>query len=270
MKILLLAESAEKIGHWSEILQPISDCIWPNSAAQPADQQPDIVIADGGSIIEGDSGVIRIGSNTPADVNLPADTSAGELQLACRLLDEIVRMRRRERAVSEVRRRLYTDAFTDPLTGLSNRRAWDKTLRERLKAVTDSSCLCLSIFDLDHFKLINDAFGHAAGDEVLKSVALAICESLRQGDFIARIGGDEFGMLIWVADPGIAPAVVERVRSALPEGLARSRAHQVTASAGLAGVGPTNPAISPGELFARADEALRQAKQKGRNCTVDL
>jgi diguanylate cyclase (GGDEF)-like protein len=163
---------------------------------------------------------------------------------------------------------LYNDAFTDPLTGLSNRRAWDKTLRERLKAATDSRCLCLAVFDLDYFKQINDAFGHAAGDEVLKAVARAICEHLRQDDFVARIGGDEFGLLIWVSDPAIAPAVIERVRTALPDRLAASGVHQVRASAGVAGVGFAIPPPSPGEIFAQADEALRRAKQEGRDRTV--
>jgi diguanylate cyclase (GGDEF)-like protein len=126
----------------------------------------------------------------------------------------------------------------------------------------------LAIFDLDHFKQINDAFGHVAGDAVLKSVASAICESLRQGDFVARIGGDEFGLLIWVADLDIAPVVVERVRSALPDRLTELGIHRVTASAGIAGASPKSSPTSPSTLFAQADEALRRAKQEGRNRMV--
>jgi diguanylate cyclase (GGDEF)-like protein len=268
VKILLLADTAENIRRWTEMLRPISDCIWLDSAAIPADQQPEVIVADGTPVFEGDSGVIRIGSEAPADVNLPADTSHRELQLVCRLLAEIVRLRRKDLASTEIQHRLYAEAFTDTLTGLSNRRAWDQTLRERLDAVTYSRCLCLAIFDLDHFKQINDAFGHVAGDAVLKSVASAICESLRQGDFVARIGGDEFGLLIWVADLDIAPIVVERVRSALPDRLAELGIHRVTASAGIAGDGPKSPQTSPSTLFAQADDALRRAKQEGRNRTV--
>jgi diguanylate cyclase (GGDEF)-like protein len=268
VKILLLAETAEKMRLWAEMLSPISACIWLDSSSIPADQQPEVVVTDGTPVFEGDGGVIRIGSDAPADVNLPADPSPRELQLACRLLAEIVRLRRRERAITAVGHRLYNDAFTDPLTGLSNRRAWDKTLRERLKAVTDSRWLCLAVFDLDHFKQINDDFGHAAGDEVLKSVARAICERLRQDDFVARIGGDEFGLLIWVADLAIAPAVVERVRTALPDRLTASGIHRVTASAGLAGVGCSTLTTNPSEIFAQADEALRRAKQEGRDRIV--
>jgi diguanylate cyclase (GGDEF)-like protein len=268
VKILLLAETAENVRFWTEMLSPISACIWVDSASIPQDQQPEVVITDGTPVFEGNYGVIRIGSDVPADVNLPDRPSPRELQLACRLLAEIVRLRRRELSFTELQHRLYTEAFTDPLTGLPNRRAWDQTLRERLGAATDSRCLCLAIFDLDHFKQVNDAFGHAAGDEVLKSVASSICESLRQGDFVARIGGDEFGLLIWVSDPGIAPAVVERVRTALPDRLTASGIHRVTASAGLAGVSSSTPTTSPGTLFAQADEALRRAKQEGRDRTM--
>jgi len=268
VKILLLAETAENVRLWTEMLGPISACIWLDSASIPQDQKPEVIITDGTPMFEGDYGVIRIGSDAPADVNLPNRPSPRELQLACRLLAEIVRLRHRELSFTELQHRLYTEAFTDPLTGLPNRRAWDQTLRERLGAATDSRCLCLAIFDLDHFKQVNDAFGHAAGDEVLKSVASAICENLRQGDFVARIGGDEFGLLIWVSDPGIAPAVVERVRTALPDRLIASRVNRVTASAGLACASTIILPLNPGTLFAQADEALRRAKQEGRDRTV--
>lgn len=95
-----------------------------------------------------------------------------------------------------------------------------------------------------------------------------MCESLRQGDFVARIGGDEFGLLIWVSDLDTAPAVVDRVRSALPDRLTEWGIQRVTSSAGLAVVDPTSPAPNPNLVFARADEALRRAKQEGRNRTV--
>ena len=75
-------------------------------------------------------------------------------------------------------------------------------------------------------------------------------------------------LLIWVADLDIAPVVVERVRSALPDRLAELGIQRVTASAGIAGASPTSPPTSPSALFAQADEALRRAKQEGRNRTV--
>jgi diguanylate cyclase (GGDEF)-like protein len=280
VKILLLSESAENIRLWMEMLRPKSACIWPDSASVPQDERPDVIVTDAAPVIEGDGGVIRIGNDAQADVNLPERPSPGELQLACRLLAEIVRLRRRESSFAELQRRLYTEAFTDPLTGLPNRRAWDQTLHERMnRPKRDSSifldmkigtvpCLCLAIFDLDHFKQVNDDFGHAAGDEVLKATASGICEGLRQGDFVARIGGDEFGLLIWVPDPAAARAVIERVRSALPDRLTASGIHRATASAGLACADSAVLPVNAGALFTQADQALRRAKQEGRDRTI--
>jgi diguanylate cyclase (GGDEF)-like protein len=282
VKILLLSESAEKIRDWQEMLRPISEYIWIGTGTIPADEQPDVVIADETPIYEGDGGVIRIGnveskgtvpsatggSGKSPDVNLPADAKAEQLQLACRLLAEIVRLRRRERSIIELQNRFYTESLTDHLTGMPNRRAWDEALPKHLAAVSESCCLCLAEFDLDFFKQINDDFGHAVGDEVLKSVGLAICENLRHGDFVARIGGDEFGLLIWVSDLASAQAVVERVRSAMPDILKELGSHPVTASAGLIVVDHTSSPATPKALFLCADEALRQAKQQGRNRSV--
>jgi diguanylate cyclase (GGDEF)-like protein len=268
VKILLLGEPAEKIRGWQEMLRPISECIWLDPTDIPADEQPEVVIADNNPIYEGDGGVIRIGGDSSADVNLPADTNAEQLRLACRLLAEIVRLRRRERAIIELQNRFYTEALTDHLTGLPNHRAWDETLPKYLAAVSESCCLCLAEFDLDFFKQINDDFGHVIGDEVLKSVGSAICENLRHGDFVARIGGDEFGLLIWVSDFASAQAVVERVRSALPDILKKLGSHPVTASAGLIVVDHISSPTTPKALFSCADEALRLAKQQGRNRSV--
>jgi diguanylate cyclase (GGDEF)-like protein len=269
IKILLMAETAEKIRHWQEMLRPVSDCIWVGFSEIPVDQRPDIILTDGTPVEQGDSGLVRIGGDGPADVSLPADTSTEHVQLICRMLAEIVRLRRRHRVISELHGHLHTAAHTDPLTGLANRRAWDQTVAQRVEAVTDSHCLILAIFDLDYFKPINDVYGHAAGDEVLKSVASALCENLRQEDFVARLGGDEFGLLIWVSDPAAASAVVDRVRAALPDRLTELGVQRVTTSAGLVVVSPKNNTIDPVELFVQADEALRRAKQEGRNRTVE-
>lgn len=273
IKILLLSESAESIRLWSAMLSPISDCLWSDLASIPAHEQADVIVTDGFSldgspVFEGDSAIIRIGSTLLADVNLRCGVESSELQLACRLLAEIVQLRRREITITALQRRFYNEACTDHLTGLSNRRAWDQALHERIGAVSDMHCLCLAIFDLDHFKQINDHFGHASGDAVLQSVAMTICDELRQGDFVARIGGDEFGLLIWVSYPEMATTVIERVRASLPDRLTKSGIHPVTVSAGLACINHSNPPTTPSVLYAQADEALRRAKKEGRNRTA--
>jgi diguanylate cyclase (GGDEF)-like protein len=216
-------------------------------------------------------GVIRIGPEGPADVCLPADATERELRLACRLLAEVVRLRHKDYALSLTQRRLAEEVLTDPLTGLPNRRAWDRVLRERTAAGDMAGRLCLAILDLDHFKRVNDAHGHPAGDEVLRAAGQVISGGLRETDFVARLGGDEFGLLLPVRDEAMARAVVERVRTGLPSGLARRGIKVVTASAGFSltsSARPTPAQSSPDELFASADAALAQAKRQGRDQTV--
>ena len=217
-------------------------------------------------------GVIRIGVEGPADLRLPADVTERELRLACRLLAEVVRLRRKDHARSQSQRRLAAEALTDPLTGLPNRRAWDRALLERVAEAADlPGRICLAVIDLDHFKRVNDTHGHAAGDEVLRAAGKVIRGSLRESDFVARLGGDEFGLLLSVADEQAAQAVVDRVRRGLAAGLARDGTAAITASAGFC-VAPSRdsstPLPSPDALFLAADTALREAKHAGRDRTV--
>jgi diguanylate cyclase (GGDEF)-like protein len=194
------------------------------------------------------------------------------MQLACRLLAEVVRLRRMLHARSRTQQRLVRQALTDPLTGLANRRAWETALQDRVAAAHNPGArLCLAILDLDHFKRINDAHGHAAGDEVLRATARVVSDGLRESDFVARLGGDEFGLLLSVPDEAVARAVVERVRQSLPSGLRGRGTHVVTASAGYAltsSAGPGAPLPSPVAIFHAADTALSEAKRQGRDRTV--
>jgi len=217
-------------------------------------------------------GVIRIAGEGPADLRLPAEATDRELRLACRLLAEIVRLRRKDHAAAQAQRRLAEQALTDPLTGLPNRRAWERALQERVRSAGEATGrLCLAVLDLDHFKRVNDAHGHAAGDAVLRAAGKVISGGLRQTDFVARLGGDEFGLLLTVRDETMARAVVDRVRRGLPPGLARHGTHQVTASAGFQVAPPRvhpTPLPSPDALFLAADTALAEAKRQGRDRTL--
>jgi diguanylate cyclase (GGDEF)-like protein len=272
-KVLIVGEAAAQ--RWAEILRAAGAHVWlgPNDA--PDDQQPEIVLTDSRPW-EGpdETGVIRIGAVGPADLHLPEDCSARELQLACRLLAQIVRLRRRVRLAAETHHQLSVAALTDPLTGLPNRRAWDAALAQRMAVAADAAGhLCLAILDLDHFKRINDTLGHAVGDEVLRESGRAVYDSLRHDDFVARLGGDEFGLLLWVPNEAVAAVVVERVRTALPTRLVRTPAPEATASAGYCLWGSQAGAESgsqlvPEALYTAADAALREAKRRGRNRTV--
>jgi len=289
-EILILALHEATARRWASMLDAAESRTWlaaedvPDPARldliltdRPAVDLPRIGVCQPGQFGEARTaaagpGVIRVGSEGPADVCLPADVTQRELRLACRLLAEVVRLRRQSTARTEHNRRLAEEAMTDPLTGLPNRRAWDRAVQRWLDGSEGSSGrLCLAIIDLDRFKRINDTHGHAAGDDVLRAAGKVISGSLRESDFVARLGGDEFGLLLSVANEATARAVVDRVRSALPLGLARLGTHTVNASAGFC-LPPSDsrgaPLPSPESLFIAADTALREAKSQGRDRTV--
>ena len=157
-------------------------------------------------------------------------------------------------------------AYKDPLTGLGNRRAFYKQGEAMLeKCKEDMRQLAMIISDVDHFKGINDTWGHHCGDVVLKAIANAHLECLRSDDLCARLGGEEFGVLLLVNDAGQATKIAETLRSFLEDTRMACGDHDihVTASFGVAVGGK-----SLEDLFKQADAALYQAKEMGRNRVV--
>ncbi len=217
-----------------------------------------------------DVGLLVIGTNDPtADACLPADFTDRELDLGCRLLAQLVQWRRKVLHIAAAGRELQRLAHTDALTHVANRRAWDLELPRRLQdAASAGQAVALAIFDLDHFKPVNDEMGHTAGDTVLAAFGRGLADSLRAGDFVARLGGDEFGLLLVGSfDAEAALRIVDRVRKYAMSGLASAARREVSATAGCAAVGRGVKA-ELAELFAAADSALREAKQAGRNRTM--
>ena len=160
-------------------------------------------------------------------------------------------------------------AMTDPLTGLSNRRAFDEQLqRETSFSARHKQPLALLLVDLDHFKSINDLFGHPAGDAVLSYVADQLRATLRRSDQAYRIGGEEFVVLL--RDTGFQQALAAAAR--LRQGLAASPVQLdgenrfVTFSAGVAAADTSNE-FATARLLERADKALYRAKRGGRDRT---
>ncbi|MGF1657911.1 MAG: diguanylate cyclase [Rubrimonas sp.] len=172
-------------------------------------------------------------------------------------------------AESEELRRL---AATDPLTGVLNRRAFFERLESgRRMALARGAGPAAILCDLDAFKQLNDAHGHAAGDAALRALAGAAQSMLRAGDLIGRIGGDEFAFALPGADAERAAAVAERLRRAvetlhLSDGPLASRGLAFTASFGVAA--PDGPEEAFPQTLARADAALYRAKRAGRNCVA--
>lgn len=150
-------------------------------------------------------------------------------------------------------------ARMDELTGLLNRRAFNRRLRDERAGASG----CVMLLDIDRFKRLNDAHGHAAGDAVLRAFADTVTSQLRREDVFARFGGDEFSVLLPTADMAQAVAVAERIREAL-ERMDVSFGPlvlKVTASIGIAPVSQDNLDLS----LANADMALYRAKSEGRN-----
>lgn len=172
---------------------------------------------------------------------------------------------------------LSHQASHDGLTGLANRRHFEgHALGEIIRASRHGGALALVLFDLDWFKSINDRFGHPSGDKVLRSVAEIIGSRLRPYDLLARVGGEEFAVLMPEAQPVEAREAAERWRSALetsPQVLPGAVV-TVTASFGVAALNdlpvnlPTDPRLRLDTLMSLADKALYQAKTDGRNRVV--
>ncbi|MBD2841374.1 GGDEF domain-containing protein [Erythrobacter rubeus] len=180
--------------------------------------------------------------------------------------DQIARVRQLEfsRAVAQREaRRAQELAQTDPLTGLANRRSLMGQLDEMiLKARRISKPLVLIVFDIDHFKTVNDTYGHLAGDKVLQTIARIAKDQAREADIMARVGGEEFVWVVPGADESSARVMSERLRHAIANDSATETVPSVTISAGLAELTQGDTSLS---LFARADSALYAAKGAGRN-----
>jgi diguanylate cyclase (GGDEF)-like protein len=154
--------------------------------------------------------------------------------------------------------RLTVLARTDPLTDLSNRRAWqDELARELSRADRGGEPLSIGLIDLDDFKAFNDRWGHAAGDRLLLTAAARWRRRLRLSDLLARIGGDEFAVILPACEIEQAAALGDQLRAALPDGLSCS-----------IGVTEWVPGESAERVLDRADRALYAAKDAGRNRVV--
>jgi|GEM_PF-4951798 len=164
---------------------------------------------------------------------------------------------------------LAREALTDALTGLANRRAFqDAAERAWADAARRGETLSLALLDVDHFKQVNDRYGHQAGDAVLKSLALTASESVRGGDLLARVGGEEFAVLMPRASNAAAVQAMERLRCRLAARPALADGDRIffTVSVGIATASAVDGAAAGvSALIREADRALYAAKHAGRN-----
>jgi diguanylate cyclase (GGDEF)-like protein len=158
-----------------------------------------------------------------------------------------------------LRQRLQTLAETDPLTSLLNRRSFRERLRREIALASPERALSLCLIDLDGFKQVNDTEGHAAGDDLLVTIALALSRIARETDHVGRLGGDEFALLLPRAYTSQAAVVAERLQAAITEAGRRSG---VTASIGVV---TADEPVDCNELLTSADQMMYRAKAAGRS-----
>lgn len=184
----------------------------------------------------------------PADAEARLERFADMVSLAiaqAELLDELARR-----------------ATTDALTGLLNQGEFQRRLQlEYARALRYGRPLALVMFDLDHFKAINDSHGHQVGDRTLRAVAEAMVPQVRPQDVLGRVGGEEFALVLPETAPPEARLVADRLRATV-ETLEHDDLPRITVSAGVAGM-VDDPGIDA--LYADADRALYEAKRAGRN-----
>lgn len=200
-----------------------------------------------------------------ADATLPLRLSVflgcALILFAATLMSEVI--------LDRLERRITALAHTDALTGLANRRQFQLALDAAL-ARRDGT-LCVAMLDLDHFKAVNDRHGHETGDDLLRAVAQGLLQARRQADLVARVGGEEFAVLL--ADTGLeqAAAAMERHRQAIGALRLRLDDGQVVRGSASVGVAALQPGDTARSLLAAADRALYAAKQAGRNrvCLAD-
>ena len=168
--------------------------------------------------------------------------------------------------VDDLGSRMKLLAITDQLTGLFNRRGFDDAgKRLRRKAALNQLPVSILITDIDHFKKVNDTYGHLKGDEVLVAFARLLLHSVRRHDVIGRIGGEEFALILFDADAERAARVADSVRQTIEDHVltADGMTFSITASFGVSQIEHNQQTID--QVITQADQALYQAKRQGRN-----
>ena len=199
----------------------------------------------------------------------PLSGPDGQVEKICLMVYDVTDIATSKRALETANEQLAKLSMTDRLTGLLNRGTWENLIDaeyERYRRYGHNTCLIM--FDIDHFKAVNDTYGHLAGDEVIKYTAKVMKDNLRQSDSPGRYGGEEFGIILPETDAEGARVICERIREAIQNSTVQTTAApiQYTVSIGIAPL--TDRPENHMQWLQQADEALYAAKEGGRNRVV--
>jgi two-component system, cell cycle response regulator len=243
----------------SDVLRLVSQC----RANEPFRQLPILLIAEDRELPRLAKG-LDLGANDylirPVDRN----------ELLARTATQIRRKRLQDRLQESYRRSLSL-ALTDELTGLYNRRYLFAHLDELIERVRrDGISVAVLLFDLDHFKRVNDTHGHAAGDDVLQELAARTVNSVRSVDLVARLGGEEFVVVMPETDLAIAAAVAERLRLAVAREpfVVRASGEKLPVTISIGVTAANGKEEDRDRILKRADDALYTAKTRGRDQVI--
>lgn len=197
---------------------------------------------------------------------IPLKETGGNVEYICLILYDVTEAAVSRLRLQEANKRLHLMSRTDGLTGLLNRKTWEEEVNEefrRFQRYNRTSCMLM--FDIDHFKEINDTHGHVVGDDVIRKTARVLMESIRGVDIAGRYGGEEFAVML--VDTGIkgAHVVAERIRRQIARSALETdeKIISFTVSMGVAEL--TKDIDSTTQWIERADKGLYQAKNSGRN-----
>ena len=204
----------------------------------------------------------------------PLASHGGTVRGRLVVLRDVTERKRSEQALEAAQKQLQDAnvelerlASTDPLTLLANRRQFFVRLEAEIKrAHRHGESLALVMLDLDHFKAVNDAHGHGVGDQVLKAVGAMLSSCVREWDMAARLGGEEFALILPTTDREGAREVAERVRMRILELRCQTAdGAVVTVSASCGGAILNDTVTTSDQLLVAADNALYRAKERGRD-----
>ncbi|GAB4361059.1 MAG: GGDEF domain-containing protein [Oricola sp.] len=188
---------------------------------------------------------------------------------SARLGHSLEQIRKEVRNLAASLEQARRNEFRDSLTNIANRRYFDRALPRQLReAHTNRWPICLAFADLDHFKSINDKYGHLVGDDVLRYFAALLQKNVKVRDIVARFGGEEFAILLPLTKLADAKTLIERIKTELDQAnlvVSKDR-HSIGKVTSSFGIVQARPGEEADDFIKRADEKLYEAKNAGRNC----